>query len=298
MNNTILIIDDEQLQAQQLANALRRELPSCNIVSAFEEEDIKNKIESVFFSVAIVDLRMDRYATDGFDIIDKIMVINPYAKVIAVSAYTGEYITKLNEYIAQNKILAISDKEDFATWIPKLKDIVLRFFNQTGNPITVQVMEDMFANAKNESDTYLKGKKFENFVVVLFRQMGFKYIETRVRDAASNEMDLIVRNDIEDPFFAKFGRYIFVECKNKPEAGFSKNDFIVFNNKVASSAGDSDLGVVFSTGSIKRTVYQEALKESKGNVKILYMSSPEIIRLIHASDMLEEFKLIIDKQVQ
>lgn len=298
MNNTILIIDDEQLQAQQLANALRRELPSCNIVSAFEEEDIKNKIEGVFFSVAIVDLRMDRYATDGFDIIDKIMVINPYAKVIAVSAYTGEYITKLNEYIAQNKILAISDKEDFATWIPKLKDIVLRFFNQTGNPITVQVMEDMFANAKNESDTYLKGKKFENFVVVLFRQMGFKYIETRVRDAASNEMDLIVRNDIEDPFFAKFGRYIFVECKNKPEAGFSKNDFIVFNNKVASSAGDSDLGVVFSTGSIKRTVYQEALKESKGNVKILYMSSPEIIRLIHASDMLEEFKLIIDKQVQ
>jgi len=298
MNNTILIIDDEQLQAQQLANALHREIPDCNIVFAFEEEDIKNKIEDVFFSVAIVDLRMDRYATDGFDIIDKIMVINPYAKIIAVSAYTGEYITKLNEYIAQNKILAISEKEDFAQWVPKLKNIILKYFNQPGNPITIQVMEDLFAEAKNETDKYLKGKRFENFVVVLFRQMGFKHIETRIRDSASNEIDLVVRNDVEDKFFSKFKRYIFVECKNKPDTGFVKNDFIVFKDKVASSAGDSDLGVVFTTGSITKTVYLQALKESKQNVKILYLSSPEIMRLIYASDMLEEFKIIIDEQVQ
>ena len=99
-------------------------------------------------------------------------------------------------------------------------------------------------------------------------------------------------------FFSKFKRYIFAECKNKPNKGFDKNDFIVFHKKVESSAGDSDLGVVFSTGSIKRTVYLEALKEAKGSVKILYMSSPEIMQLIHSSNMLEEFKLIIDKQVQ
>ena len=298
MNNTILIIDDEQIQAEQLAQALRREIPGCTTISAFEQDDILSQIENLFFSIAIVDLRMDKYDIDGFEVIDRISVINPYAKIIAISAYTGEYLTKLNEYIAQNKILAISEKEDFNQWIPKLKDIVLKYFNTPRNPIATQILEDMFADAKNESDTYLKGKKFENFVVVLFRQMGFKYIETRVRDAAFNEMDLIVRNDIDDSFFAKFRRYIFAECKNKPDAGFDKNDFIVFHKKVESSAGDSDLGVVFSTGSIKRTVYLEALKEAKGSVKILYMSSPEILQLIHASDMLEEFKLIIDKQVQ
>lgn len=298
MNNTILVIDDEQIQAEQLAQALRREIPGCTAISAFAEDDILSKIENLFFSIAIVDLRMDKYAIDGFEVIDRISVINPYAKVIAISAYTGEYLAKLNEYIAQNKILAISEKEDFNQWIPKLKDIVLKYFNTPRNPIAIQILEDMFADAKNEQDTYLKGKKFENFVVVLFRQMGFKYIETRVRDAASNEIDLIVRNDIDDSFFAKFKRYIFAECKNKPDTGFDKNDFIVFHQKVESSAGDSDLGVAFSTGRIKRTVYLEALKDAKGGVKILYMSSPEIMQLIHASDMLEEFKLIIDKQVQ
>ncbi len=298
MNNTILVIDDERIQAEQLAQALRREIPDCNAIAAFAQDDILSQIENLFFSIAIVDLRMDKYDIDGFEVIDRISVINPYAKIIAISAYTGEYLTKLNDYIAQNKILAISEKENFDQWIPKLKDIVLKYFNTPRNPIAIQILEDMFADAKNEQDVYLKGKKFENFVVVLFRQMGFKYIETRVRDAASNEMDLIVRNDIDDSFFSKFKRYIFAECKNKPNKGFDKNDFIVFHKKVESSAGDSDLGVVFSTGSIKRTVYLEALKEAKGSVKILYMSSPEIMQLIHSSNMLEEFKLIIDKQVQ
>lgn len=298
MNNTILVIDDEQIQAEQLAQALQRDISNCKAIAAFTQDDILSKIENIFFSIAIVDLRMDKYDIDGFEIIDRISVINPYAKIIVISAYTGEYITKLNEYIAQNKILAISEKENFNQWIPKLKDIVLKYFNTQRNPIAIQILEDMFADAKNEQDTYLKGKKFENFVVVLFRQMGFKYIETRVRDSASNEMDLIVRNDIDDSFFSKFKRYIFAECKNKPNNGFDKNDFIVFHKKVESTAGDSDLGVVFSTGSIKKTVYLEALKEAKGSVKILYMSSNEIMQLIHASDMLEEFKLIIDKQVQ
>lgn len=298
MNNTILVIDDEQIQAEQLAQALQRDISNCKAIAAFTQDDILSKIENIFFSIAIVDLRMDKYDIDGFEIIDRISVINPYAKIIVISAYTGEYITKLNEYIAQNKILAISEKENFNQWIPKLKDIVLKYFNTQRNPIAIQILEDMFADAKNEQDTYLKGKKFENFVVVLFRQMGFKYIETRVRDSASNEMDLIVRNDIDDSFFSKFKRYIFAECKNKPNNGFDKNDFIVFHKKVESAAGDSDLGVVFSTGSIKKTVYLEALKEAKGSVKILYMSSNEIMQLIHASDMLEEFKLIIDKQVQ
>jgi len=128
--------------------------------------------------------------------------------------------------------------------------------------------------------------------------MGFKNIRTRTKDQASNEIDLVIRNDVDDPFFHKFKRYIFVECKNKPMEGFSKNDFIVFNNKVNSSSGDSDLGIVFTTGHIKNTVYKEALRESKFDTKILYLSQPEIDTLIRSADMLEEFKCIIDKQVQ
>ena len=182
-------------------------------------------------------------------------------------------------------------------WVPELTKIIEGYFNKDLNPFAIQILEDLYANAKNEPNTAKKGRMFEEFVVGLFRQMGFIHIETRVRDKASNEIDLIVRNDLNDAFFSKFGRYLFVECKNRPELGFSKNDFILFNKKISASNGDSNLGVVFTTGHIKRSVYLEALRESEKGIKILYLGSGEIMRLIHTPNMLDEFKEIIDRQV-
>lgn len=297
MNKSILIIDDQETQARELCKALQKKMDDCVFSYAFEENDIITKVITQFYSIAILDLRMDKYDIDGFAVMDQIMTTNPYAKIIVISAYLGEYMPKLSEYMSKGILLAWSEKKNFDEWIPELTNIISDYYSKGVNPVAVQILEDMYASAKNEPDTYKKGKMFEEFVIGLFRQMGFVHIETRVRDKATNEIDIIVRNDIADPFFSKFGRYIFAECKNKPEDGFNKNDFIVFHKKVSSSNGDSNLGVVFTTGHIKRSVYLEALKESGNNVKILYLSSGEIARLIHTPNMLDEFKEIIDSQV-
>lgn len=297
MNKSILIFDDQESQAKELCYALQKAVGDCSIGYAFEEKDIMAKVITRYYSVAIVDLRMERYGIDGFDVMDQIMTANPYAKIIIVSAYMSEYMTRISEYISKGAVLAISEKKDLETWVPELAKIIDGYFNRDLNAIAVQILEDLYAKAKNEPDTTKKGRMFEEFVVGLFRQMGFVHIETRVRDKASNEIDLIVRNDLSDAFFSKFGRYLFVECKNRPELGFSKNDFIVFNKKVSSSNGDSNLGVVFTTGHIKRSVYLEALRESEKGIKILYLGSGEIMKLIHTPNMLDEFKEIIDRQV-
>ena len=297
MNRTILVLDDEELQAKNLAEALESELPGSNVIYEWRESEIEKAVINNFYTIALVDLRMDNYKFDGFSIIDLISEVNPYAKVIAVSAYTEEYIQKLSDYMSVGKLLGISNKESFDNWLPKLKEMIEGYYNKGLNPITVQVLEDSFSTAKNEPDAFKKGKMFEDFMVNLFRQMGFSHIETRKRDSSSNELDLIVRNDIDDPFFRKYSRYIYVECKNKPESGIDKNDFIVFNNKVQSSFGNSDLGVMATTGIIKKTVAYEALKESKFNNKIVFLTSAEILRIIHTPKMIEEFKEIIDSQV-
>lgn len=297
MNKSILIIDDDETQARELCKALQGKLQECSFSYAFEESDIMAKVITRFYSIAIVDLRMDKYEIDGFAVIDQIMTANPYAKIIVISAYLGEYMPKLSEYMSKGALLSWSEKKDYGKWVPELTTTISDYYSKDVNPVAVQILEDMYAKAKNEPDAVKKGRMFEEFVVGLFRQMGFAHIGTRVRDAASNEIDIIVRNDINDPFFGKYGRYIFAECKNKPEDGFSKNDFIIFHKKVSSSNGDSNLGVVFTTGHIKRTVYLEALKESGNDVKIVYLSSGEIARLIHTPDMLDEFKEIMDEQV-
>ena len=297
MNKSILIIDDQEKQAKDLCEALQTKLKDCSLRYASKEDDIMAKIITQYYSVAIVDLRMDGYSIDGFDVMNQITTANPYAKIIIISAYMKDYMLRVSEYISKGAILALSEKKDYGIWIPELTSIINDYFNKDINPIAVQILENLFATAKNETDTLRKGKLFEEFVVGLFRQMGFVHIETRVRDKACNEIDLIVRNDLNDPFFSKFGRYIFVECKNKPELGFSKNDFIVFNKKVSSSNGDSNFGVVFTTGHVRRTVYLEALRESEKGIKILYLGSGEIAKLIHTPNMLDEFKEIIDRQV-
>lgn len=297
MDKSILIIDDQESQARELCDALQKALNDCCLCYASEEKDIMAKVITRYYSVAIVDLRMERYSIDGFDVMDQIMTANPYAKIIIVSAYISEYMTRISEYISKGAVLAISEKKDLEAWVLELANIIDGYFNRDLNAIAVQILEDLYAKAKNEPDTTKKGRMFEEFVVGLFRQMGFVHIETRVRDKASNEIDLIVRNDLSDAFFSKFGRYLFVECENRPELGFSKNDFIVFNKKVSSSNGDSNLGVVFTTGHIKRSVYLEALRESEKGIKILYLGSGEIMKLIHTPNMLDEFKEIIDRQV-
>ena len=297
MDKSILIIDDQESQAKALSDALKKTLSDCSIGYTWEENDIMAKVITRYYSVAIVDLRMECYNIDGFTVMDQIMIANPYAKIIVVSADLSEYMPRLSEYISKGAVLAISEKKDLWVWIPELTQIIDGFFNKNINAFAIQILEDLFAKVKNEPDTSRKGRMFEEFVVGLFRQMGFIHIETRVRDKASNEIDLIVRNDLNDAFFSKFGRYLFVECKNRPEVGFSKNDFILFNKKVSASNGDSNLGVVFTTGHIKRSVYLEALRESGKGIKILYLGSGEIMRLIHTPNMLEEFKEIIDRQV-
>ncbi|MBI3233550.1 MAG: restriction endonuclease [Bacteroidetes bacterium] len=75
-------------------------------------------------------------------------------------------------------------------------------------------------------------EQFEHFVSLVFQSIGFNNVNKRVIDKSLNEVDLIIRNDIEDSFLSKFGKYILVECKNKPKEKVDKNTFIVFNSKL------------------------------------------------------------------
>lgn len=296
MNRTLLIIDDDATQAKELCTALSVSVKNVSVQYAATEEEIREKVDNTYFSMAIVDLRMDKFTIDGFWVMDRIALVNPYAKIIAISAFTGEYLPRLKQYLTSGRILDICEKKTFPIWVPELTAIIEKYLGSGELSPIQQALVDTFADAKNESDTYKKGVKFENFVVFLFRQMGFSTVSKRVRDDASNEVDILIRNELDDPFFSKFGRYIFVECKNRQE-GFSKNDYIIFKSKVDSSSGNADLGVVFAASYIKDTVKLQELKESYGTSKILLLSSPEIEKLIRSDNMLETFKEFIDDQV-
>lgn len=301
MKRSILIIDDVKEQAQGLEKGLGKTLPiEYELKSVFEEQEIIETIDNRYFSLAIVDLRMDGFNFNGIELINKIIETNPFAKIIIVSAFKGEYLLQLKDLFITGKIVDVLDKEDYDVWIPKLTNIILKYhedFFKSPDGINNALLE-YYSNAKNETDTYIKGEKFEHFVSLLFQSIGYNSINKRVIDKSLNEVDLIVRNEIKDPFLNKFGKYILIECKNKPKYKVDKNTFIVFSNKLKHTNGLAELGVIATTGYLTRNTYLEAIRESSDVRKIIFMSNKEFKRLILSIDKLETFKEIIDEQVK
>jgi two-component SAPR family response regulator len=234
MNKSVLIIDDEQVQVKSLYKGLVEKLPNVEFMPVYTEDEILPAIENKFYSLAIVDLRMDKYKFDGIELIQKIVEINPFAKIIVISAFTQEYIEKLKTFILAGKIVDVIEKEKFETWITKIVNTITKYYQETqedSSPLKSALLQ-YYADAKNEQDTYRKGEKFENFVSLLFGNIGYKDIKRRFTDESRNEVELIVRNEIDDLFLNKLGDYFLVECKNKTNENVGKNDFIVFFSKL------------------------------------------------------------------
>lgn len=300
MKKTVLIIDDQQDQAEGLYKALSSTLKDIHFEWSSTEEEIKSSIEHKFYSLAIVDLRMDKYKFDGIELIKEIFIINPFAKVIVVSAFKDEYFKELKDIILTGKVVDVFEKDQFKILTENLQNAITNYYERLeSDPSEINnALLQYYADAKNEKDVFKKGESFEHFISLLFQSFGYKEITKRVKDKSLNEVDLIIRNETDDTFLNKFGKYILVECKNKPESRVSKNDFIVFNAKLKNTNGLAELGVIATSGYISWNTYFEAIRESGETRKILFMSNPEIEQLIRAADKKEEFKRLIDSQVK
>ena len=297
---TLIVIDDDKQQAEALAKIIQKSVLYSDVKPIWDEEAILSTIEDRFYTLAVLDIRMDQYETDGIKIAKRIVEINPFAKILFVSAFLKEYMNDVLALMQNGNILGFSEKKEYELWKSELQELIVNYYEDLDkNPqkITSALLQS-YADLKDEEDTYIKGMKFENFVTLLFRSIGFTEILKRVKDKSGNETDLIIRNDIDDVFLSKFGKYILIECKNKPDSKIDKNDFILFNTKLKNTNGLAEIGFLISTSAFTRTAYLEAIRGSEGNQKIIFIDNALLLRLIQAENMLDELKHIIDSQVK
>ena len=297
---SILIIDDEQAQVRALRKTISQILPTATLFSASTSEEVKEIINNRFFNLAILDIRLDGHDCDGIDLAKEIIASNPFVKVLFVSRYAEEYMEKLMPLMSQGNILGFSEKKNYDKWTVELANYILPYYESLeNNPESIQTaLLSLYAETKNESDTYKKGVKFEQFVSLLFGQMGYTQIRNRNIDKSRNEIDLIVRNDIDDSFLSRWGEYFLVECKNKPDNIVSKNDFIVFQSKLNTSNGLARIGFMFTTSSFSRNAYLEAMRTSTTDKKVFFVDNAEIMTLLKSSYLRDAFKKMIDRQVK
>lgn len=297
----ILVIDDDSIQAKALAKTIEEVIPHSSVIAASTEDEIDSCIEDKFYNLVVLDIRMDGYRFDGIYLAERIIEINPFAKILFVSKFIPEYLDKLNQLLHNGNILGLSDKKiDYEQWKPELERIITSFYNEIDNdPQKISsALIDLYAEVKDEEDTYRKGIRFENFVALLFQSIGFSEILKRTRDISQNEIDLIIRNDIDDSFLSKFGKYILIECKNKPNTKTDKNDLIIFQKKLECTNGLAELGFIITTSTFTSTARTEVIRSSKDAYKIIFIDNPLMMRLIKAENPREQLKQIIDSQVK
>lgn len=301
MKKTILIIDDEKDQVDNLSRYLGANLPSdYHIIKAHEEADIIEKVDNAYYSLVVLDLRMDDYEIDGVKIANKIIETNSFAKILITSAFTAEFYQALKSLLLSGKVIDTVDKTSFTEFAEQVKNSIEAYHDKlfASNDSIQNALLESYAECKNTEHSYQKGVKFENFVSLLFNNIGFDKVIKRNIDKSRNEVDLIIRNDIDDKFLEKFGKYFLIECKNMPVTNVDKNMFIVFKNKLENSANLSEFGIIATTGNFTSTAYIEAVRESSKDKKIVFLTNLHFERLIDSIDRLETFKSFIDEQVK
>ena len=156
MNHSVLVIDDEQQQAEGMKKFLKKERPDFFVESAFKEKDILEKIENLYFDVAIVDLQMNDFEIDGISIIRKILEINPFARIIIVSGYLPSYDTQIADVFKSGKIEAVIEKTSVDIFTKKILASIDNIIEASEKSSLHQTtLASLYAEAKNELNTYL-----------------------------------------------------------------------------------------------------------------------------------------------
>ena len=158
MRQSVLIIDDEINQAENLSKALKKRVENTDFHYVSAEEEITTAIENRYFSVAIVDLRMDKFSFDGIDCIQKIFEINPFAKVIVISAFAGEYFLQIKDLLLTGKVIDVVEKESFDAFTEKLASLIINYHQKVfDNPSEINnALIENYAQAKNRVKFHTK----------------------------------------------------------------------------------------------------------------------------------------------
>jgi|GEM_PF-574553 response regulator receiver domain len=301
MSKYILIIDDEKIQAENLAKKLNTNFSQDDLV--FEhystEDQLNQALETRFYRLAIIDVKLDGFSQSGIQLAKRMIDENPLIKILFVSSFKEQYLNEFNSLNFDSNIIGFLSKGEFLQLCESLSNEIRHYVVDADyNSIALanDTLLSLYEEAINQTNTNKKGILFERFLSILFHSIGFTFIQKRVKDSTS-EIDLVIRNDINDPFLYKFGKYILVESKNEKEK-INKDKFVLFRTKLNTTNQLAELGIIATSSLVAKTVKEEELRSSAEKGKVILLSRIELFRLIKSNNKLSEFKDIIDEQVR
>lgn len=156
-------------------------------------------------------------------------------------------------------------------------------------------IREKYASVLNERSSQEKGKALEDLLVQLLSTIkGFGILDRNV-NTATEEIDIVVRNESMDPLWNKEGYFILVECKNWSAQRVGKNEFVLFKEKILNRSGRCRLGFLVCTGEFAQTAREESLRSSSTGVLIVLIDGTGLRQLVESNDRAKLLRHFVDR---
>lgn len=119
-----------------------------------------------------------------------------------------------------------------------------------------------------------KGRTLEELCSRLFLSVAGLTVTGRIR-TATEEIDITVLNDSQEPRLRREGAVILAECKNwTGQCG--KNEFVIFKEKLENRSRRSTIGFLISWNGFADTITKEMLRGSREETLVVPLSGDDI----------------------
>ena len=134
---------------------------------------------------------------------------------------------------------------------------------------------DALVNAvEKASSTDERGRSLEELISRLFEAISGFTVTERIR-TATEEIDIAVLNDSNDPRFRRESVIVLAECKNWSDK-CGKNEFVLFKAKIENRSNRCSLGFLISWNGFKDTLTKEMLRGSREHTLVVPITGKDV----------------------
>jgi CheY-like chemotaxis protein len=300
MDKNILVVYNDISEADRLVNMLHEQMPGFSFERKDKEQEIVQAIESRHYSLVIIDLDIRLKGDTGIQLARRLFDTNPFVKLICLSAdVTRKLAEDLMAAVDNHRLIDIVQRRRLPIMVQELKLVAEHYFKKVSKtyPKINDSLLQYYEIVKHEGNPLKKGLFFKSFIKTLMETCGYRKRRSSIKERFLTEIEMVMAQDIHDPFLAGFGKYILIDCKNDAGKAISRGDFLNFSDRIKARAGSSSMGILAAPAELPPNAHEEAMSASSESGKITFLSDQEILRLIAAGDKHEEFKMIIDEQL-
>jgi len=145
-------------------------------------------------------------------------------------------------------------------------------------------LSDLVKTVDESKDTDQKGRALESLAARLFESVAGFTVTGRVR-TATEEIDISILNDSQEPRLRREEALILAECKNW-SAKCGKDEFVIFHEKLENRSERCSLGFLISWNGFTSTVTKEMLRGSRERNLVVPLDGASIREAVRDSNFL------------